>query len=73
MERSDASSVSAASSSVDFDAHNVWNFMIELVFHVQNGGIFELFVGEIDLARITLSCLLALDLLCDKAGTHDSA
>ena len=73
MERSDASSVSAASDSVDFVAHNIWNPMMELLFHVQIGGIFEIFVEEIDLARVALSCHFALDLLCDKAGTHDSA
>ena len=73
MERSDASSVSTASSSVDFVAHNVWNPMMELLFHVQIGGIFELFVEEIDLARNELSCHFALDLLCDKAVTLDSA
>ena len=39
-------------------AHNVWNTMMELPFHVQNGGILELFVEEIDLARIALSCSL---------------
>ena len=33
----------------------------------------ELFVKEIDLARIALSCHFALDLSCVKAGTHDSA
>ena len=73
MEMSDASSVSTASSSVDFTAHNVWNPMMELLFHVQIGGIFELIVEEVDLTRIALSCHFALDFLCDKAGTRDSA
>ena len=73
MERSDAPSDSTASSSVDSVEHNVWNLMMELLFHVQIGGIFDIFVDEIDLARIALSCHFALDLLCDKAGTHDSA
>ena len=73
MQRSDASSVSTASSPVDFTAHNVWNPMMEIVFHMQIGGIFGLLVEEIDLARIAHSCHFALDLLCDKAGSHDSA
>ena len=47
--------------------------MMELLFHVQIGGTFELFVDEIDLARISLSCHFALDLLCDKEGAHDYA
>ena len=74
IEMSDDSSVSTASSSVDFTAHNVWNpMMVELQFHVQIGGIFELLVEEVDLTRIALSCHFALDFLCDKAGTRDSA
>ena len=47
--------------------------MMELLFDVQIGGIFEFFVREIDSARIALSCHFALDLLCDKARTHHSA
>ena len=39
-----------------------------LLFRVQIGGLFELFVDEIDLARIALSCHFALDFLCDKEG-----
>ena len=73
MERSDASSGSTASNSVDFAAHDNRNLLMELLFHVQIGGIFEIFVEEIDLATIALSCHFALDLLCDKAGAHDSA
>ena len=65
-------SVSTASSSVDIVEHDVWNLLMELLFHVQIGGIFKIFVDEIDLARIALSCHFALDLLCYK-GVHDSA
>ena len=66
-------SVSTTSSSADIIGHNTWNPTMELLFQVLIGGIFELFVDEIDLARIALSCQFALDLLCDKAGAHDSA
>ena len=45
--------------------------MMDLLFHVQIGGIFEPFVDEIDLAKIELSCHFALDLLCYKEGVHD--
>ena len=45
---------------------------MELPFHVQIGGIFEIFVDEFDLARISFSCHFALELRCDKAVTHDS-
>ena len=55
MEGSDASSVSTSSDSVDFDEHNIWNSILELLFHVQVGGIFEILVDEIDLARVALS------------------
>ena len=54
MERS-GSSASTASSIVDFIVPRVWNPMIELLFHPQIGGIFELFDEEIGLARIALS------------------
>ena len=47
--------------------------MMELLFRVHIGGIFEIFVDEIDLARIPLFCHFALDSRCDKAGTHDFA
>ena len=50
MERSNASSVSTDPDSVDLAEHNVWNPMMELLFHVHIGGISELFVEEIDLA-----------------------
>ena len=46
---------------------------MELLFHVQIGGIFEPFVDETDLARVALSCHFALDYLCDKEGAHASA
>ena len=47
--------------------------MMVQLFHVQIGGIFEIFVNEFDLARILLSCHFDLDLQCDKPGTHDFA
>ena len=46
---------------------------MQLLFHVQTAGIYELLVDEIDLARIALSCHFVLDLLCDKEGAHDPA
>ena len=73
MQRSGASSVSTALDSAHFDAHNIQNPMMELLFHVQIGGIFELFVEEFDMAKITFSCHFAFDLLCDKEGAHGSA
>ena len=60
--------VSTASSLVNLVEHNIWNPVMELLFHVQIGGIFEIFVEEIDLARIELSCHFALDLLCDHSA-----
>ena len=67
------SCVSTASSSEESSTHNMWNPMMELPLHVQIGGILELFVEEIDLARIALSCHFARDVLCDKESVHDSA
>ena len=42
-----------------------WN----LLFHGQISSVFILFVDEIDLAQIALSCHFALDLLCYKVLT----
>ena len=39
---------------------------MELLFHVQIGGIFELLVDEIDLARIALSCHFAFDVCATR-------
>ena len=50
----------------------MWNPLLELLFHEQISGVFLLFVEEIDLAKIALSCHIALDLLCYKEGVHDS-
>ena len=44
--------------------------MMEPLFHAQFGGVFEMFVDEIDLARLALSCHFALNVLCD---IHDPA
>ena len=46
---------------------------MELFFHVRIGGIFVLFVDEIDLVTLALSCHFALDVLCDKEIAHGSA
>ena len=70
---SPTSCVPTASSSDERFAHNIWNPMMELLFHAQIGGIFEMFVDEIDLARLALSCHFALDVLCDKESVHDFA
>ena len=51
----------------------MWNPLLELLFLEQVSGIFGSFVDEIDLAKIALSCLFALDVLCYKEGAYDSA
>ena len=70
---SPTSSVSTASSSGESFAHNMWNPLLELLFHGQISSILLLFVDEIDLAKIALSCHFALDLLCYNEGAHNSA
>ena len=70
---SPTSCVSTEASSDERFAHNMWNPMMELLFHAQIGGIFEMFVDEIELARLALSCHFALDVLFDKESVHDSA
>ena len=70
---SPTSCVSTASSSDESFAHDMWKPMMELLFHAQIGGIFEMFVDEIESSRFALSCHFALDVLCDKESVHDSA
>ena len=69
---SPTSYVSTASSSGENFAHNMWNPLLELLFHEQTSGVFVLYVEEIDLAKIALSCHVALDLLCYKEVAYDS-
>ena len=66
---SPTTSVSTASGSGENFAHNMWNPLLELLFHGQISSVFILFVDEIDLAQIALSCHFALDLLCYKVLT----
>ena len=70
---SPTTSVSTASGSGENFAHNMWNPLLELLFHGQISSVFILFVDDIDLAQIALSCHFALDLLCHKEGAHSSA
>ena len=52
---------------VDFNEHNIWNPVLELLFHVQIGTFMESHFDDVDLGRIALSCHFALDVLSDKA------
>ena len=65
-------SLSSSASTVpgfdDYSQHNMWNPLLELLFLEQISGSLASFVVEIDLAKIALSCLFALDLLCYKEG-----
>ena len=70
MDGSDTSSIFTSSESVDFNEHNIWNPVLELLFHVQVGAFMEEYVDEVDLGRIALSCHFALDVPCDKAEAH---
>ena len=53
--------------------HNMWNSLLELLFHGQIRCVFVPFVVEIDLAKIALSCHFVVDLLCYKESGHDPA
>ena len=68
-----SSSVSTASSFGEYFAYNMWNTLLELLFLEQTRGVIVLYVEEIDLAKIALSCHFVLDLLSYKEGVHDSA
>ena len=54
---SPVSCVSTTSSSDESFAHDIWNPLMEPLFHVQICGIFEPFTDETDLARIALVIL----------------
>ena len=49
----------------------MWNPLLELLFLEQTSGVIVLYVEEIDLAKVALSCHVVLDLLCYKEGGHD--
>ena len=70
---SPTSCASTASSSGKSFAHNMWNPILDLLFHEQISGVFVPFDVETDLAKIALSCHFALDVLCYKESGHDSA
>ena len=44
----------------------MWNLLLELLFFGLVNGIFASYLVEIDLAKIALSCHVALDFLCKK-------
>ena len=69
---SPTSFVSTASSSGENFAYNMWNPLLELLFHEHVSSILLLFVGEFDLAIIALSCHFAVDLLCYTERAHNS-
>ena len=50
----------------EYDEHNIWNPMLELLCHAHIGVFMEALVDEEDLGRIAFSCHFALDILCDK-------
>ena len=50
----------------------MWSPVLELLFLEQTSGVIVLYVEEINLAKIALSCHLVFDLLCFKEGSHDN-
>ena len=72
MDRHSSSASTVPSLDGDFE-HNIWNLLLNLLFLEQVSCIFASKLVDIDLARIELSCLFALDLLCYKGKVLDSA
>ena len=70
MDESNTSSIFTSSGSVDFNEHNIWNPVLELLFHVQVGHSWKHISMKSNLVRIALSCHFALDVLCDKVEVH---
>ena len=69
---SPTSFVSTASSSGESFAHNMWNPLLELLFHEQISSILLLSAEEFFSAKIVLSCQFAQDVLCFKEIAHSS-
>ena len=68
-----SSSGSTVPSIEDYLSHSVWNLLLKLLVHEQRGSAFVLFVVEVELAKIALSCHFAFDLLCYREGAYASA
>ena len=66
MDVSGTSSTLSSSESNEYHEHNIWNPMLELLFHTHIGISTEALFCEKDMGRIALSCHFALDVLCDK-------
>ena len=59
-----SSSASTASSIDDSSEDKMWNPLLELLFLKHVNGIVDSYLVDVDLAKIALSCHIALDLLC---------
>ena len=57
----------------DYFEHNMWNSPSELLFLGQANDFVVSYFVEIDVAKIALSCHIALDLLCYKEEVLASA
>ena len=68
-----SSSVSTLPSFEDDFLPNMWNPLLDLLSLGQTSSVFVLYVEEVELGKIALSCHFALDLLCYKEGAYDSA
>ena len=51
----------------------MWNPLLDLLSLEQTSSVVVLYVEEVELAKIALSCQFALDLLCCKEGAYASA
>ena len=70
MDVSDTLSTLTYSGADELAGHNIWNFVLEQLFHVQVGAFMEALFDEVELGRIALSCHFALDVLCNTAEVH---
>ena len=61
-----SSSVSTVPSFEDDFEHNMWNPLLDLLSLELTSRVIVLYVEEIELAQIELSCRFSLDLLCYK-------
>ena len=62
----DAPGSSPSSDSDEYDEHNMWNSMLELLCHEHIDAFTVAYLEDVVLGRIALTCHFALGSLCDK-------
>ena len=68
-EGSATSSILSSVESLVYHEHNVWNPMLEVLYHFEVGVVLGALLDEVAMGRIALVCHFSLDVLCDKSSS----